>query len=76
MGGAVAARKAATAAWSRLSDRNPPVNPADRTISWGSALGWALVAGLAAGVARVVARRGAAAGWQSVTGEAPPGVAA
>ncbi len=75
MGAAAAARKASTKVWARLSDNEAPVNPADRSISWPAALGWAVVAGLAAGIARVVGRRGAAAGWEAATGEAPPGLA-
>lgn len=73
-GTAWAGRKAATALWSRVSDAEGPVNPADRSISWTDAVGWALVAGITAAMARVLARRGAAAAWQKVTGETPPGV--
>ncbi len=76
MGAAWVARKGATKVWSRVSDNEAPVNPADRSLSWGAALGWALLAGLGAGLARVVGRRGAAAGWQAATGEPPPGIAA
>lgn len=69
-----AGRKAATALWSRVSDAEGPVNPADRSINWADAVGWALVAGVTAAMARVLARRGAAAAWEKVTGDAPPGV--
>lgn len=75
MGAAWAARQATTTAWARVSDNDAPVNPADRSITWTAALGWALLAGLAAGLGRVVARRGAAAGWEAATGEPPPGIA-
>ncbi len=75
MAAASLARKGSTKVWTRLSDNDAPVNPADRSISWAAALGWAVLAGLAAGIARVVGRRGAAAGWQAATGEAPPGLA-
>jgi hypothetical protein len=34
------------------------------------------VAGIGAAVARVVALRGTAAGWEKLSGETPPGVAA
>jgi hypothetical protein len=69
---AVAARKLVTAVW--RGDPQPPLNPADRRVSWSDALSWALASALGAGVARVVAMRGAAAGWERATGEAPPGL--
>ena len=71
---AVAARKIVSALWS--SDTETPLNPADRRISWREALAWGLATAVGAGVARVVALRGAASGWEKVTGETPPGVAA
>ncbi len=71
---AVAARKGVSAIWP--SDTDPPLNPADRRTSWSEALGWALAAGVGAAVARVVAVRGTAAGWERVTGDQPPGVQA
>lgn len=71
-----AARQAATMIWSRASDTEGPINPADNSITWSEALGWAGLAGLLAGVARVVGRRGAVAAWEGVTGETPPGVSA
>lgn len=74
--GAMAARKAATAVWSRFSDTEPPVNPADQSVSWKEAAAWAVIAGTAAGVARVVARRVSAQVWQKATGETPPGIQA
>ena len=66
-----AGRQLATKAWSAMSDEDPPVNPADSSISWKDALGWAAVAGVSAGLARVLARRGAAAAWERATGEQP-----
>lgn len=74
IGAAWAARQAATALWHRMSDAEPAEDPADRTVSWGQAAGWAVLAGIAGGLARVIATRGAAAAWQGVTGETPPGV--
>ena len=52
----------------------PPLNPADRRIGWGQALGWAVASGIGAGLARTVSRRAAAAGWAKVFDETPPGV--
>jgi hypothetical protein len=71
---AVAARKIVSALW--RSDTDTPLNPADRRTSWKEAFAWALATAVGAAVARVVALRGAAAGWERATGETPPGVAA
>ncbi len=70
------AREAATAVWTRLSDTDGPVNPADRSISWTDAMGWAALAGISAGLARVVGRRSAATAWEGITGDTPPGLKA
>lgn len=70
--GAWAARKAATQLWSRLTDTEAPANPADRSVTWYEAGGWAALAGGAAGIARVLGRRGAAKAWEGVTGDTPP----
>lgn len=69
---AVAARKVVSALW--RGDVEPPLNPADRRVPWRDALTWALATALGAAVARVVAYRATAAGWESATGDAPPGV--
>ncbi|NNF64407.1 MAG: DUF4235 domain-containing protein [Acidimicrobiia bacterium] len=69
-----AARNISTSIWSRVSDGDVPVNPANREVSWMNAVGWAVLAGSAAGLARVVGRRGAAAAWVSATGDTPPGL--
>ncbi|MBT8200153.1 MAG: DUF4235 domain-containing protein [Acidimicrobiia bacterium] len=71
---AAAARNVATVAWSKVADTDEPVNPADTSVSWPAATGWALLAGAAGGIARVLGRRGSAAAWKSATGEHPPGV--
>jgi hypothetical protein len=69
---AMAARKIVSALWRGRTE--PPLNPADRRVSWPEALTWALSAGVGAGVARLIAHRGAAAGWERAAGSAPPGV--
>jgi hypothetical protein len=71
---AVAARKLVSALW--RSDTETPLNPADRRTSWREALAWGLATAVGAAVARVVALRGTAAGWEKLSGETPPGVAA
>jgi hypothetical protein len=67
-------RKIVSALWS--SDNETPLNPADRRTSWREALAWGLATGVGAAVARVVALRGSAAGWEKMTGETPPSIAA
>lgn len=71
---AIAARKVLAAVWP--GTQSPPLNPADRRIAWGDAVAWAVASGLGAGIARVVSKRTAAAAWERVTGDTPPGVAA
>jgi hypothetical protein len=71
---AVAARKIVSALW--RSDTETPLNPADRRTSWREALAWGLATAVGAAVARVVALRGTAAGWEKISGETPPGIAA
>lgn len=59
----------------KLWPTDPPKNPADRTVAWREALTWAIVSSIGAGIARLVARRLSAAGWEKATGEVPPGLA-
>ena len=40
--------------------------------TWGQALAWGVAVGAGMGAARVVAQRAAAAGFERVTGNAPP----
>jgi hypothetical protein len=67
---AMLARKLVSALW--RGDTEPPLNPADRRITWREGLTWTIAAGVGAAVARLVALRGAAAGWEMATGEPPP----
>lgn len=69
---AMSARKMVSALW--RGDAEPPLNPADRRVTWREGLTWAIAAGVGAAVARLVALRGAAAWWELATGERPPGV--
>lgn len=71
---AVAVRKLISAAWENVSDVDPPLNPADRRVSWSSALSWGVAAGAGAGVARVVSQRLAAGAFERAVGRPPPGV--
>lgn len=71
---AFAARKIVSGLWRGSVD--PPLNPADRRITWRDGLTWAIATGIGAGVARLVAQRATAAGWERATGHTPPGVMA
>lgn len=72
---AVLASKVLQALWpAGDGDAGPPFNPADRRVTWTAALQWGIAAGVGAGIARVIGQRAAAAGWEAVTGSAPPGL--
>jgi hypothetical protein len=70
----IAARKAAGVAWKKTRRDDPPANPAAPGTTWTEALIWAAVSGVVFAVARMVAARGAAATWRSLTGSLPPGL--
>jgi cyanate permease len=70
----IAVRNVLMSAWRAVMKNEPPANPADPATAWGEALAWAAATGLAVGVARMIASRGAAAGWQKATGTLPPGL--
>lgn len=70
----VVVRNLAMAVWRGVAKNEPPNNPADPATSWGEALAWTAATGLVIGVARMVASRGAAAGWRRATGSLPPGL--
>lgn len=70
----IAVRKAMEAGWRKTKNDDPPKNPAAPGTEWSEALMWAAVSGVAVATARLVAARGAAATWKSLTGKLPPGV--
>ena len=69
-----AARKLMMAGWRAAKHNDPPSNPASRTTTWGEALSWAVASGVGMAVARLIAMRGAAAGWEKFRGALPPGL--
>jgi hypothetical protein len=71
---AAVTRHALTSAWRAGKHDDPPANPASSSTSWPDAVLWAVATGVALGVARLVALRGAAAGWRKATGALPPGL--
>jgi len=70
----IAMRKALDAAWRAARHDDPPRNPAAPGTAWAEALAWAAVSGVAVAAARLIATRGAAATWKTLTGQLPPGV--
>jgi hypothetical protein len=66
-----ATRKVVGVAWRGAKKSDPPTNPVARNTGWTDALEWVAVSGVALGVARLVAQRGAAAAWKAKTGEYP-----
>jgi hypothetical protein len=69
---AAAVRRVAVTTWRSTKHEDPPENPAAGDVGWKDALTWAVAIGVGAGVARVVAQRGAAAAWERATGDPPP----
>jgi hypothetical protein len=78
LGGVVAAklgRSAVEKAWMRTHNgEDPPRNPAVPGTSWNDAVMWAVASGIAAGIARLLATKGAASAWAKGTGHLPPGL--
>jgi hypothetical protein len=70
----IAVRKAIETGWRKARHDEPPKNPAAPGTGWSEALIWAAVSGIAVAAARLVAARGAAATWKSLTGKLPPGI--
>ena len=70
----IAVRKAVETGWRKAKHDDPPKNPAAPGTAWSEALIWAAASGLAVAAARLLAARGAAATWKSLTGKLPPGV--
>jgi hypothetical protein len=70
----VIVKKAVIAGWKAAKKQDPPANPAAPGTSWTDALPWTIATAVGAAVARLVAERGAAAGWAKATGHLPPGL--
>ena len=56
------------AAWRRFTHDEPPRNPAGRETGWGEAVAWTVAVGVAVGTARLLARRGAVAARDALSG--------
>lgn len=57
--------------WGAIQHDTPPENPEDPETSWQEALLWSVVTGVAVGVAKLIIKRGTAAGWIRLTGHNP-----
>jgi hypothetical protein len=71
LGAGIAARKALTTSWRVATGKNPPQNPEHPDTSMGEAMAWAVVSGIAVGVARMLASRKAADYYRRSTGHLP-----
>lgn len=67
-----AGRRLLEGGWELATGEEPPENPAAPDVTWAQALTWAAASAAVVAVSRILAQRGAAAGWQSVTGSTPP----
>lgn len=67
----VLVRRGVRAIW-RSRRGEPPENPDSSDVDWKEAVAWTAAIGLAVGVGRLLARRGAARVWRGVFGESPP----
>ena len=68
----ILARKALNTTWKVSTGKTPPKNPAHPDVSMGEAVAWAILSGVAVGLARMVASRKAAAYYRKSTGHLPP----
>ena len=58
--------------WRLAMHDDPPLDPTARDVSWRDAILWTVASGALMGLGRLIARGGAAAGWERLTGETPP----
>jgi uncharacterized protein DUF4235 len=69
---AAAVREAAVVSWRAVQHEDPPVHASGRDVRTVDALGWAVSIAIGAAVAKVLAERAAAEGWEKATGAPPP----
>jgi hypothetical protein len=70
--GGAAVRQGLHQAWKLTMGEDPPLDPTARDVAWRDAILWTVATGVVVGLGRLIARRGAAAGWERFMGEAPP----
>ena len=71
LGAAMVARKLMTATWKLSTGKKPPSNPEHPDVSMGEAVAWAVVSGVAVGLARMLASRKTAEYYRKSTGHLP-----
>lgn len=69
------AKKAVDTSWTVATGKKPPENPADPDVDLPEAVAFALVTGMAIGLARMLAQRRAASYYFRSTGHLPPELA-
>lgn len=72
IGAGILVRNLVSRVWTHTTGEEPPANPADPSVAWRQALGWAVATGAAVGVARVLGRRLAAGAWTKASGKSAP----
>ena len=68
---AAVAKKVLDKSWTVATGKQPPENPADPDVDVSEAVAWAVVSGVAIGLARMFAQRRAASYFQRSTGHLP-----
>jgi len=69
---AVVVRRLLGLLWKRVRGVDAPKTPTAEGVPWGEAIAWALVSGTSAGLARLIGRRIALAGWRKLLKAEPP----
>ena len=64
--------RALEGSWRLAMDEDPPSDRDIVTDRWVQVLLWSVVTGMVVSAAQLLAKRGAAVGWQRVTGRRPP----
>jgi hypothetical protein len=72
MVGGAAVRQGLQQGWKLAMHEDPPLDPTSRDVPWRDAILWTVASGVAIGLGRLIARRGAAAWWERLTGDEPP----
>lgn len=70
----IAVRNLLESGWEIVKREEPPQNPAARSVDWSEAVAWTVATGVTVGLGRLLAQRGAAAGWKKVRGHYPKGL--
>jgi hypothetical protein len=68
----ILARKGVEKLWLAARPSDPPHTPSEPGASWGNALAWAALSAIGIAAAELVALKGAAEVWRTLTGSEPP----